>query len=163
HMSRAVSLWDADTGRELWTRQGPEGNVYEFVAFSPDGRRFATSTIAAAGVVCLWDAATGERVLTLGPLAEPVRAVAFTPDGRRPGGGRIATASFDRTVKLWDAATGQEVLTLHDHARRTYGVAFSPDGSRLASSGDHAVFIHDAAPWAGRTVERPTLVLPGTD
>ena len=36
-----------------------------------------------------------------------VSDVVFSPDGTR-----IATASFDGTVKLWDAATGQEVLTL---------------------------------------------------
>ena len=56
------------------------------------------------------DAATGHVLHTLiGHTAEVV-GIAFSPDGRR-----IATASFDRTIKLWDTATGREVFTLRGH------------------------------------------------
>jgi len=69
-----------------------------------------------------------------------VTGVAFSPDGRR-----IASASYDGTVKVWDAGTGQEKLTLKGHTDPVTGVAFSPDGRRIASaSGDYTVKVWDA-------------------
>ena len=67
--------------------------------------------------------------------------MAFSPDGKR-----LASASWDKTVKVWDAATGQESLTLKGHTDGVMSVAFSPDGKRLASaSEDQTVKVWDAA------------------
>jgi hypothetical protein len=68
--------------------------------------------------------------------------VAFSPVGDR-----LASGSFDNTVKVWDLNSGQEVRTLKGHAGCILSVAFSPDGRRLASaSADLSVKLWDARP-----------------
>jgi WD40 repeat protein len=60
-----------------------------------------------------------------------VSSVAFNPDGTR-----IASGSFDKTVRLWDTASGELLATLTEHEGAVISVAFSPDGTRIASGSD---------------------------
>jgi hypothetical protein len=90
----------------------------------------------------LWDAASGQELRTLKGHTAPTWGMAFSPDGMR-----LASGSWDQTVRLWDAASGQELRTLTGHIGAVWGVAFSPDGTRLASCGeDQTVRLWDGRP-----------------
>ncbi|KAK7426210.1 hypothetical protein QQZ08_007239 [Neonectria magnoliae] len=73
-----------------------------------------------------------------------VNSVVFSADGQR-----LASGSYDGTVKIWDIATGACIQTLEGHSGLVNSVVFSADGQRLASgSGDETVKIWDAATGA---------------
>jgi hypothetical protein len=69
-----------------------------------------------------------------------VRSVSFSPSGDR-----IASGSWDRTIKIWDAASGAELRTLRGHTNDVHSVSFSPSGDRIVSASfEPAITIWDA-------------------
>lgn len=94
------------------------------VAVLSDGR---IATGGEDGKVALWarGAAQPQHVFT-GHTA-PVVALAASPDGKR-----VASASWDRTVRVWPL-DGGAVLTFEGHQQNVNGVAFTPDGKSVVS------------------------------
>jgi hypothetical protein len=96
----------------------------------------------------VWDASSGQPLLTLKGHLSYVLSVAFSPDGRR-----IATGGFDNTAKVWDAVSGRELLTLAGHESLVWTAAFSPDGRQIITgSADGTAAVWDAASGRRRVV-----------
>jgi WD40 repeat protein len=86
------------------------------------------------------DLADFSLIRTLGGHRGWVTSVAFSADGRR-----LASGSWDQTVKFWDVATGREVQSLAQSSG-IEALAFSPNGRWLASeTSDKSVGLWDAA------------------
>jgi small GTP-binding protein len=60
-----------------------------------------------------------------------INRIAWSPDGRR-----IASPSYDGTIRIWDGEKGKLLKTLKGHEDIVCCVSWSPDGSMLAS-GSH--------------------------
>jgi WD40 repeat protein len=118
-----VTVLDADSGKAAASFKGLVQHVWG-VAFSPDGKYLA----AAAERLSIWDVATGQERFPAPGHGGPVRTVAVTPDGSR-----VASWSYDTTVKLWDVIGRAERLTLQDPVFWK-PAAFSADGRLVAAA-----------------------------
>jgi WD40 repeat protein/serine/threonine protein kinase len=92
-----VRLYDVATGEETAVLKGHVRPPW-CVAFSPDGKRVVTGG-GADQTVKLWDARTGEEIMTVGRHpAGMVTGVAFSPDGLK-----IVSTTTVGPACIWDA------------------------------------------------------------
>src|SRR5262249_42029692 len=130
-VGKTVKVWDVASGKELRTfaREEIRGAMLGKVAFSPDGKRLACSSVLPGasvsqnGTVKVWDLASGKEVFA---LKGPTGYFAFSPDGKRLASG----SHMSGMVKVWELTHGQEVFTLRGP---TGPLAFSHDSTRVAS------------------------------
>lgn len=101
-----VTLWDVESGTELWTLSGHLHEVTS-VAFSPNGSTLASRS---DDTIKLWDVSNGSLIRTFDGYPSDFytdrEIVAFTPDGR------ILALEIDNpTVNLWDVSSSSLIQT----------------------------------------------------
>jgi WD40 repeat protein len=142
-----VTVWDLATAKPVKVLTNVLGAVND-LRFSPDGTLLAVAggQPSAKGDLRLYTVADWKLAASLGGHQDVVFSVSFSPDGKR-----LASASFDKTVRVWDVAGRKTELTLTGHSDFVYAVAFSPDGKWLVSaSKDRSVKLVDAATGKSR-------------
>jgi hypothetical protein len=113
--------------------------------YTPDGRNIASSSTSA---IDIWDVASGRLVRQLEGHTDFVNALAVSPDGRR-----LASGSYDFTVRLWDIQTGKEIRRFKGPEKAVAFIALSPDGKSLAAGGyDKVIWVWDVA--SGNEIRR---------
>jgi WD40 repeat protein/serine/threonine protein kinase len=134
-----IRIWNTTTGAELtapnganaaattaWLDFGRDSNRIWGVRFVPDGQQL----LAIGGNdAVLRDVQTAGVLRRFSPHSV-VAAADISPDGTR-----VATGSWDRTVKIWDAATGRVIVKLPElHADAINSIVYSPTGDRLLTA-----------------------------
>ncbi len=146
---------DAPPSLTLWTLEGRRIEVIDTepgaVAAAPDGRTIATG--GGAGVIELWDVATGKHIgRPMQAVAGYVTSLAYDPSGRT-----IAAGGTDGTVTLWDASTQHQIgSALPGQDNVWVGVVWSGDGDTLLAfyqNGHNVLWDADPADWSRRACQ----------
>ncbi len=95
------------------------------LSFSPDGKLLA---VGGAMDIHLYETGHWDLVGTLHGHTGPVTGVAFSYDGAR-----LASSSWDETVRIWDVHERGLLRTIGGYQAWVRAVDFSPDGKLVAS------------------------------
>jgi WD40 repeat protein len=139
---RTAPVWDSGSG-ELLHALRHDGQVSR-VAFSPDGGRILTaSSTGAAGMVRVWDAASGAplREIKVASISTRQRlvSVTFNADGTLA----VVARGFGRAY-VWDLASGKVIGELKGQPRYLASAAISRDGTRAIIAGNDVAQVWDA-------------------
>jgi tetratricopeptide (TPR) repeat protein len=130
---KQVFLCEARTGKVVRTLSGHQGAI-NGVAFSGDGRFLASADLS-AGLIHMWDAATGKRLKSLGEAGGEAACVAFAP-GKRP---LLAFGHTSLGFRVVDLASAATIRSLPSDRFGGEGACFSPDGGSFAFSSTKGV------------------------
>jgi WD40 repeat protein len=112
-------------------------SFFEVVDWSEEKNKIAIGN--SEGKVLVWNETTQQIEITLHGHQDSVADVAWHPDGRR-----LATASYDGTIRVYDVETGNTLKIIRGKGYM-HDIAWSPDGTKVAY-GDGGELIVRPAP-----------------
>ena len=123
-----VRVFEPATGRVVATPFRGD-DVVLAVAFGPEGKQLAFGGVD--GKLRIHEAADWGEKLVVAAHSDWLTALSWDQ-----AGGRLATASRDKTAKVYEVS-GKRVSTFSGHPEAVRAVAFPPDGEHVLSAGDH--------------------------
>jgi len=126
-----IKFWDVDSWRELHT----EMNDTYPIAFSPDGRTFASGFVGSDEITIMNLADWHSPYLLDGHTSE-VTSVVFSPDSRV-----LFSGSWDGTVRVWDIEKGHPLAVLYAFGKDQW-VVVDPEGRFDTSDLDGGAPLH---------------------
>lgn len=128
---REVTLWDVGK-RIIRVRISGFADKVMAIAWSPDGKRFATAGGAPTedGEIRLFEADGRPFTSLKSPHSDTVFGIAFSPDGKL-----LASAGADKFVRVFEASSGKLLKNFEGHSLHVLDVGWSPDGKRIISAG----------------------------
>ena len=127
-VDNTVQVWNVNTGLRLTNYRADGVSVVAWSAVARAQDRYLLG-FSSGRTTQLWDASSGECLLTYRGHLGKVTSVAWSPDGQRIASSGLAEDS----IQVWSANTGQHLLTCKGHLGKVSSVAWSPDGQRVAS------------------------------
>ncbi len=109
-------LWNPVEDKKPLARLTGHQQPVNHLAFSPDGRRFASASFDKK--VKVWDGRTGAFLSTLNGHVGAVYQVAWSADSRL-----LVSASKDSTVKLWEMVALKRCVHVQQNLRTGNAVA----------------------------------------
>ncbi|MBK8099541.1 MAG: protein kinase [Planctomycetes bacterium] len=141
---RELTFVDAASGVPLGgTREPAHGTVRSMSFFANDTR---LATVGLDGFLCVFDVASGRKLVELMAHGHGVQDIHRSPDGRR-----LLTAGRDGLVKLWDPVRCVEVFSERVHSGWTR--------ARFDAEGDRILFATSAGQlgWLAKDFSRQAL------
>jgi len=133
---KTVKIWETETGEEVASFSGhkpvPRSDGRETswsldtCAFSPDGRCIVSS---GGDSLKVWNAESGEEIMTLVEGGLAITTCAFSPDGR-------LLVSGGQQLNVWDVESWRWIKTLKGHTGPVWACSFSHDGQFIVTGGD---------------------------
>jgi len=151
---KRLRLWDAATGKEVWSVLGPKSAVRR-LAFSPD-RKYVLSRTSDS--IQLWDAKDGAAVREFAEDGYSPECGALSGDGKLllTTGTKHVLSKWSLECKLWDAESGKLIKTFDGPMTSAHAIHFAP-GRKLAllecqpnTSDDSLLKVFDVE--AGKTI-----------